>query len=91
MLHLKLYETAGTAASDSSDNGGAGNVVGTGVSGSDLNGDDQANAVDFANFASNWLRSDCSEANQWCDGSDLNGDESVDVSDLAEFAADWLQ
>ena len=47
--------------------------------------------ADFAIFASNWLRSDCSEANLWCDGYDFNGDNSVDASDLAEFAAGWLR
>jgi hypothetical protein len=47
--------------------------------------------TDFAIFARNWLRSDCSEANLWCDGFDFNGDNSVDVYDLAEFAAGWLQ
>jgi hypothetical protein len=47
--------------------------------------------ADFAIFASNWLRSDCSEANLWCDGCDYNGDNSVDASDLAEFVAGWLR
>jgi hypothetical protein len=46
--------------------------------------------ADFALFASNWLRSDCIEANQWCDGSDFNGDNWVDESDLKELAAGWL-
>ena len=63
-------------------NGGAGNSLG---------GDGGFDLSDFANLASNWLRTDCSEANQWCDGFDFNGDGSVDLSNLAEFAADWLQ
>ena len=62
-------------------NGGAGNAIG---------GDGGFDFADFASFASNWLRSDCIEANQWCDGSDFNGDNSVDESDLEEFAAGWL-
>ncbi len=62
-------------------NGGAGNAIG---------GDGGVDFADFAIFASNWLRSDCIEANQWCDGSDFNGDKSVDEFDLREFAAGWL-
>lgn len=44
----------------------------------------------FLRFAEHWLRTDCSELNDWCDGADLDNLGSVDFLDLELFVYDWL-
>lgn len=44
----------------------------------------------FLRFAEHWLRTDCSELNNWCDGADLDNLGSVDFLDLELFVYDWL-
>jgi len=45
---------------------------------------------DFAEFASRWLRQDCSRSNSWCTGADFTFDNNIDLMDLAFFADCWL-
>jgi fibronectin type 3 domain-containing protein len=46
--------------------------------------------VDFAGFANQWNRTDCSLGNNWCFGGDFNRDGIVDMEDLMSFAGGWL-
>jgi hypothetical protein len=46
---------------------------------------------DFARFAKNWLREDCTTLNKWCDGADLNHIDGVSVIDLKLFVDEWLR
>jgi fibronectin type 3 domain-containing protein len=45
---------------------------------------------EFADFADQWNRTDCSAGNDWCSGSDFNRDGTVGIDDLATFAEGWL-
>lgn len=51
--------------------------------------------ADYAIFAAEWLASDCTSLNGWCNRADMapvgNPDGVVNLADLAEFAAHWLQ
>ncbi len=46
--------------------------------------------IDFANFAAQWGRTDCSLPNVWCNGADFYQDGSVLFDDLEAFVDDWL-
>jgi hypothetical protein len=48
------------------------------------------NLKDYAVFASNWLRDDCSDDNGWCDGADITFDGNVDWEDLEFYIGCWL-
>jgi hypothetical protein len=58
----------------------------------DFNNDCKVDFLDFADFANEWLSSDCTITNNYCYGADFaatrNG--SVDFSDLLIFAQNWL-
>lgn len=56
----------------------------------DLNGDDEINFIDFANFANNWVSNNCDTPN-WCENSDFNKDGYVDINDLVIFTNSWLE
>jgi hypothetical protein len=45
--------------------------------------------MDFSNFASQWLKTNCTSANGWCSGSDYDHDSKVEIDDLAQFADNW--
>lgn len=75
------------------------NVCGDGPFGvgdldADLNLDCVVDLEDVATFASNWLATNCSSANDHCDGADfsLYGSYSgtVDLDDLMEIVSEWL-
>jgi hypothetical protein len=51
---------------------------------------DGVTLTDFAWFAQNWWRRDCTALNWNCDGADLDGSGSVGYPDLAIFAENWL-
>ena len=80
-----------------------GSVVLTAVDANELSGgeytmvEESAAEVDcivdmehFLRFAEHWLRTDCSELNDWCSGADLDNLGSVDFLDLELFVYDWL-
>jgi hypothetical protein len=46
--------------------------------------------TDFADFAPQWHRADCTRTNNWCNGFDLDNDGSVMLDDLAAFVEAWL-
>jgi len=49
------------------------------------------NFIDFAYFANEWLRTDCTGANDWCDGADYPPEDGkVNFYDLKKFADYWL-
>jgi beta-glucosidase len=48
------------------------------------------NFRDFAVFANQWLRTDCTGTNAWCYGADHDRDGSVALDDLQAFANVWL-
>jgi hypothetical protein len=52
---------------------------------------DGVNFIDFAVFASQWGRENCSAANNNCQGADLNQSGIVDFLDLEIFAQHWLE
>ena len=56
----------------------------------DFNNDGVVNFIDFAHFASQWLRTDCNETNLWCEQCDLNKMGTVNYYDLMFFAENWL-
>jgi cellulose 1,4-beta-cellobiosidase len=45
---------------------------------------------DFARFAAQWRKTNCTAVNGWCGGADFNHDGSVLLGDLKEFAGGWL-
>ncbi len=49
------------------------------------------NLLDFAKFSSYWLRSACSETNNWCDRRDINESDQVDLDDLMVFIEHWRE
>jgi len=46
---------------------------------------------DFADFSSQWKRSDCGSANNWCSGFDFDKNGSVLLDDLKAFSQSWLE
>jgi hypothetical protein len=48
------------------------------------------NFKDYSTFASQWLKTNCSRSNAWCNGADRDRDGSVQVDDLMQFANWWL-
>lgn len=47
--------------------------------------------IDFAIFANQWLRDDCTGANAWCGGADYPPEDGkVNLEDLEEFVNYWL-
>jgi hypothetical protein len=48
------------------------------------------NFEDYAAFASQWLQSGCSPANNWCSGADLDQLGDVNEVDLGLFTGYWL-
>lgn len=57
----------------------------------DLNSDWKVDASDLLIFASQWLRVDCCEDNNWCHRSDFDRDGLVKLADFAEYTSQWLQ
>jgi hypothetical protein len=57
----------------------------------DLDCPDGVNFIDFAIFASQWGRDNCSPANGNCQGADINHSGIVDFYDLEIFARHWLE
>lgn len=53
---------------------------------SDINHNGAVNFVDYAEFALQWLETDCGE----CDGAELTCDGKVDYYDLKELCDNWL-
>jgi hypothetical protein len=45
---------------------------------------------DYATFASQWLKTNCSRSNAWCSGADRDRDGNVGLDDLMTFAQWWL-
>ncbi|MGD8785984.1 MAG: FG-GAP-like repeat-containing protein [Phycisphaerales bacterium] len=52
----------------------------------DIDGNGIVDFTDFALFAANWFRKDCSQ----CDVADFNNDSSVNIEDLRWLACYWL-
>jgi hypothetical protein len=48
------------------------------------------NFKDYATFAPQWLKTNCSRSNAWCNGADRDRDGKVQIDDLAAFAVVWL-
>jgi hypothetical protein len=48
------------------------------------------NFKDYATFAHQWLETNCSRSNAWCNGADRDRDGSVQIDDLMQFANWWL-
>jgi hypothetical protein len=47
--------------------------------------------ISFADFAAQWLRTDCDGSNNWCNGEDYPPEDGeVNYDDLALFAQRWL-
>jgi len=56
-----------------------------------VNGVFSTDFTNFADFADEWLRTDCNGANGWCDGADYPPEDgSVNIEDLAQFTVYWL-
>jgi hypothetical protein len=55
----------------------------------DLNADCIVDINDLATFSRNWLRTDCSSGNGFCQGADIDKDGKVNFSDYVIFADDW--
>jgi hypothetical protein len=49
------------------------------------------NMIDFAAFAAQWKRTDCSGPDYFCDGADTTCDGQVNLEDLGIFLRDWLE
>lgn len=60
------------------------------TSNANFNNDWTVDLLDFAVFTQQWLNSDCSSGNAWCQRCDLDEDGVVDVGDLSEFTENWL-
>jgi len=52
----------------------------------DSNGDRKIDIVDFTEFASQWLNTDCND----CGGADFTCDNNVDISDVLVMMQHWL-
>jgi hypothetical protein len=48
------------------------------------------NFKDYAVFAPQWLKTNCSRSNAWCSGADRDRDGNVQIDDLMIFAEWWL-
>ncbi len=48
------------------------------------------NFKDYAIFASQWRKTNCSRSNAWCSGADSDRDGNVGLDDLKTFAEWWL-
>jgi hypothetical protein len=48
------------------------------------------NFKDYATFAPQWLKTNCSRSNAWCSGADRDRDGNVQIDDLMIFAEWWL-
>ncbi len=48
------------------------------------------NFNDYATFASQWLKTNCSQSNAWCSGADRDRDGNVGLDDLMNLAQWWL-
>ena len=48
------------------------------------------NFKDYATFAPQWLKTNCSRSNAWCSGADRDRDGNVQIDDLMQFANWWL-
>jgi hypothetical protein len=48
------------------------------------------NFKDYATFAPQWLKTNCSRSNAWCSGADRDRDGNVQLDDLMAFADVWL-
>lgn len=57
----------------------------------DLNFDWDVNTLDFALFAQEWVRDDCTPQNDRCQGTDFDQDGLVNIDDLAELVLQWLK
>jgi len=57
----------------------------------DLDCPDGVNFIDFALFASQWGRNNCSPSNNNCQGADINQSGTVDFRDLEIFTQHWLE
>ncbi|MHC4244133.1 MAG: GLUG motif-containing protein [Planctomycetota bacterium] len=57
----------------------------------DLDCPDGVNFIDFAIFASQWGRDNCSPSNNNCQGADINQSGTVDFRDLEIFTQHWLE
>ena len=57
----------------------------------DLDCPDGVNFIDFALFASQWGRDNCSPSNGNCQGADINQSGTVDFLDLEIFTRHWLE
>ncbi len=60
------------------------------VPAADLRCPDGVNWIDFASFAMQWARNDCTAVNDSCGWSDFDGSGDVGFQDLAVLAEDWL-
>lgn len=56
----------------------------------DLSGDCMVHFDDYELFATQWVRSDCTQPD-WCEGADLNTDGRVDTYDYAVLVEAWRQ
>ncbi len=56
----------------------------------DFTGDCQVQFLDFAFFATYWLKVDCFEENNWCGGCDFTKDGNVRLNDFYSFTLNWL-
>ena len=57
----------------------------------DLDGRCGVDTGDLSVFALNWLRTDCSIANGFCDGADIDKNGRADFGDFVYLANDWLK
>lgn len=57
----------------------------------DLDHDCDVDIQDFSLFAADWMNSECSSENNWCQDRDINKAGSIDLLDLQIFCNHWLQ
>ena len=58
---------------------------------SDINGDGSVNLQDMILLSSQWLQTDCGEANDWCAGADYNQDGTVNLFDVYAMENTWMK
>lgn len=56
----------------------------------DLDGDCKVDILDLAEFATQWLHTDCASGNNFCQWADIQPDGKVNIIDFAFFAQNWL-